>query len=195
MRRLLAVLILGGALAGCGVPTDSVPRALPEDEVPAELLAIDPVTTTSSAPLGQTTRVRVFLIGGRGDAERLVPVERTIQAPATVERVLAQLTLGPNREEEARGLRSAILPGTVINSVLVESSLAIIDLAKGRGISVSGTDRILALAQMVYSATELRDVGGVRFTVDGTRAETPTGTGVLTSGPVGRAAYAAYAPT
>lgn len=195
-RRWRAGLLVGVAMvaAACGVPTDENPQALPADAVPAELLASDPVTTTSTVPLGQTTRLRVFLIGGQGDAERLVAVERTVQSPATVERVLAQLTVGPNREDEARGLRSAILPGTVINSVRVESNIAIIDLAKGRGISASGTDRILALAQMVYSATELREVGAVRFTVDGTRAETPTGTGVLTTGPVGRAAYAAYAP-
>ncbi|MGH8993261.1 MAG: GerMN domain-containing protein [Acidimicrobiia bacterium] len=193
-RLIPAVVGLVLALGGCGVPTDNTPRALPANEVPAELLATDPVTTSSTVPLGQTTRLRVFLIAGQGESERLVAVERTVQSPATVERVLAQLTLGPQRDEAAAGLRSAILPGTVINSVLVESGIAIIDLAKGRGISANGTDRILALAQMVYSATELREVGGVRFTVDGVRAETPNGTGVLTSGPVGRAAYATYAP-
>ncbi len=194
MRRLLAVSILLLALTGCGVPTDAAPRALPENEVPAGLLAIDPVTTTSTVPVGSTDRVRVFLVGGGAGTERLVPVERTVQAPATVERVLAVLTLGPKREEEDRGLRSALLPGTVINSVLVEANVAIVDLSKGRGISVSGTDRILALAQMVYSATDLREVNAVRFTLDGARAETPTGTGVLTTGPVGRASYATYAP-
>ena len=195
-RRRLAALVLAvvAVVAGCGVPTDDGPRALPAGEVPAELLGTDAVTTTSSVPLGQTARVRIFLVGGAGDTERLVSVERTVQAPATVERMLAQLTLGPNREELSAGLRSALLPGTVINSVVIEANIAIIDLAEGRGISASGPDKILALAQMVYSATELREVGGVRFTVDGTRAETPTGTGVLTTGPVGRAAYAEYAP-
>jgi spore germination protein GerM len=144
-------------------------------------------------PLGSTARVRVYLVGGV-EAERLVPVERTVQAPADVERVLAQLALGPNREEEGRGLRSAILPGTVINSVLVESNIAIVDLPKGRSIARQGTDFILALAQMVYTATELSGVGGVRFTLDGERANVPNGTGVETAGPIGRVSYAAYAP-
>lgn len=190
---LLAVLVLALALVGCGVPTDGSPRALPDDLVPAELVAANPVTTTSSVPLGSTARVRVFFLGGAG-TERLVPVDRTVQAPADLERVLAQLTLGPNRDEVGRGLRSAILPGTVINSVLVESNIAIVDLAKGHSISRDGTDFILALAQMVYTATELAGVGGVRFTLDGQRANVPNATGVETAGAVGRGSYAAYAP-
>jgi spore germination protein GerM len=198
MRRrpppaLFVTLALALALVGCGVPTDDSPRALPDDIVPAELVAANPVTTTTSVPLGSTARVRVFFVGGV-DTERLVPVDRTVQAPADVERVLAQLALGPNREETSRGLRSAILPGTVINSVLVESNIAIVDLAKGHSVSRPGTDFILALAQMVYTATELPGVGGVRFTLDGQRANVPNATGVETAGAVGRGSYAAYAP-
>jgi spore germination protein GerM len=196
MIRRLSVLSLGlslvGALAGCGVPTDSVPRALPAGEVPADLVAVDPVTTTSTVPVGTSTRVRIYLVGGGGTAERLVPVERSVQAPATVERVLSALVSGPNREEAGRGLRSAILPGTIVNSALVESNIAIVDLVKS-AIAVNA-DLILALAQMVYSATELPGVGGVRFTLDGERAEVPTGSGIQSETPVGRASYAAYAP-
>lgn len=193
-RRLLLLIGLSmvGALAGCGVPTDSVPRALPAGEVPADLVAVDPVTTTSTVPVGTSTRVRIYLVGGGGAAERLVPVERSVQSPATVERVLSALVSGPNREEAGRGLRSAILPGTIVNSALVESNIAIVDLVKS-AIAVNA-DLILALAQMVYSATELPGVGGVRFTLDGERAEVPTGSGIQSETPVGRASYAAYAP-
>ena len=189
-------LVLGLALGGtaCGVPTDDGPQALPAGAVPPDLLAANPVTTSTTVPLGSTARVRVFLVGGVEPNPRLVAVDRVVQAPANVERVLAQLALGPQREEESRGLRSAILPGTIINSVLVESNIAIVDLDKGHSISRAGTDFILALAQMVYTATELPGVGGVRFTVDGDRANVPNGTGVETAGPVARASYAAYAP-
>lgn len=194
---LLAGLALAGALAGCGVTTDSAPRALNLDEVPADLLASDPVTTTSSVPVGTSARVRIYLVGrggGGGDgAERLVPVERSVQAPATVERVLSSLISGPNREEANRGLRSAILPGTIVNSVRVESNIAIVDLVESP-IARDHIDLILALAQMVYSATELQGVGGVRITLDGERASVPTGSGIQTTAPLGRAFYAAYAP-
>jgi spore germination protein GerM len=197
MIRRASALWLGlcmvGALAGCGVPADSAPRALPADEVPAELLAIDPITTTSTVPVGTSSRVRIYLIGGDGPAERLVAVERPVQSPPTVERVIAALISGPNREESGRGLRSAILPGTIVNSVLVESNIAIVDLVKS-AIAVNNIDLIVAIAQMVYSATELQGVGGVRFTLDGVRAKVPTASGIESTGPVGRAAYATYAP-
>lgn len=193
-RRLAGLALLLVAGAGCGVPTDGEPVALPEAVVPSDLLTNNPVTTTTTVPAGSTTRVRVFLISGGVGAERLVPVDRVVQAPTTVERVMAQLTLDPTRDEKARGLRNAVLPGTVINSVLIESGIAIVDLAEGP-ISVGGVDeQILALAQMVYSATELREIGAVRFTVEGVRAGIPDASGVQSTAPVGRAAYATYAP-
>jgi hypothetical protein len=195
IRRELALLLglaLVGALAGCGVPSDSAPRALPLAEVPADLLAVDPVTTTTTVPVGTSTRVRIFLVGGGSPAERLVSVDRPVESPATVERVLSALLSGPNREESARGLRSAIRPGTIVNSARVESKIAIIDLVNSA--IANNADLILALAQMVYSATELPGVGGVRFTLDGKRAEVPTGSGIQSTTPVGRASYAAYAP-
>jgi spore germination protein GerM len=74
----------------------------------------------------------------------------------------------------------------------VESKIAIIDLVNSA--IANNADLILALAQMVYSATELPGVGGVRFTLDGKRAEVPTGSGIQSTTPVGRASYAAYAP-
>lgn len=196
MIRRLSVLLLGlslvGGLAGCGVPTDSAPRALPAGVVSADLLAVDPVTTTSTVPVGTSTRVRIYLVGGAGAAERLVPVERPVQSPATAERVLSALVSGPNREESARGLRSAIRPGTIVNSARVESNIAIVDLVNSA--VAASADLILALAQMVYSATELPGVNAVRFTLDGERAEVPTGNGIQSTAPVGRASYAAYAP-
>ncbi|MGH9040077.1 MAG: GerMN domain-containing protein [Acidimicrobiia bacterium] len=191
---LALALALALMLSGCGVPTDGQPVALGEGVVPPDLLGNDPVTTTTTVPAGSTARVRVYLLGGGVGAERLVPVDRVVQAPATVERVMSQLTLEPTREEKARGLRNAVLPGTVINSVLIESNIAIVDLAEGP-ISVGGVDeQILALAQMVYSATELREIGAVRFTVEGVRAGIPDASGVQSTAPVGRAAYATYAP-
>jgi spore germination protein GerM len=197
MSRRVFVLVLclsmAGALAGCGLPSDSAPRALPAGEVPAELLAIDPITSTSTVPVGTSTRVRIYLVGGGGASDRLVPVERSVQSPPTVERVLSALISGPDRVEAGRGLRSAILPGTIVNSVLVESNIAIVDLVKSP-IAANTTDIILAIAQMVYSATELQGVGGVRFTLDGERAKVPTGSGIQSEAPVGRAAYATYAP-
>jgi spore germination protein GerM len=195
IRRLtvgLVGLALAGTLSGCGVPTDAAPRALPAGAVSADLLASDPVTTSTTVPVGTSTRIRIYLVGGGGDTERLVASERPVQSPATVERALSALVSGPNREESARGLRSAIRPGTIVNSARVESNIAIVDLVNSA--IAANADLILALAQIVYSATELPGVNAVRFTIDGLRAEVPTGSGIQSTTPVGRAAYATYAP-
>jgi spore germination protein GerM len=195
IRRLtvgLVGLALAGTLSGCGVPTDAAPRALPAGAVSADLLASDSVTTSTTVPVGTSTRIRIYLVGGGGDTERLVASERPVQSPATVERALSALVSGPNREESARGLRSAIRPGTIVNSARVESNIAIVDLVNSA--IAANADLILALAQIVYSATELPGVNAVRFTIDGLRAEVPTGSGIQSTTPVGRAAYATYAP-
>jgi spore germination protein GerM len=195
IRRLTVGLVglgLAGTLSGCGVPTDAAPRALPAGAVSADLLASDPVTTSTTVPVGTSTRIRIYLVGGGGDTERLVPSERPVQSPATVERALSALVSGPNREESARGLRSAIRPGTIVNSARVESNIAIVDLVNSA--IAANADLILALAQIVYSATDLPGVNAVRFTIDGLRAEVPTGSGIQSTTPVGRAAYATYAP-
>jgi spore germination protein GerM len=55
-------------------------------------------------------------------------------------------------------------------------------------------EQILALAQLVYTATELGGVHGVQFTVDGRPAQVPTAQGTPKGGVVTREDFAAIAP-
>lgn len=195
-RRPLAarvVIVLGAVLllaTGCRAPTDKVPRALPTEDVPFDLLdAESSSTTVTTAPSGSTSAVSIFLIG----PERLVAVERTVEAPADVEKVLKVLTSGPTADELSRGLRTAISPATVINSAPVRAGIATIDLADG--FAAGGLpEQILGFAQMVFTATNLGGVVGVRFTLNGQTAEVSQGDGTQTQTAVGRAAYASFAP-
>jgi hypothetical protein len=58
-RRLLLGAVLAGVLVtGCGVPTDSAPRPIPDDRVPFGLLDQDPTTTTTVAPRSSSTQPR-----------------------------------------------------------------------------------------------------------------------------------------
>lgn len=191
MRRAVA-FALGALLvsAACGVRTDVRPRALPADEVPFGLLASDPTSTTSTVPAGSSSRVIIFLVAG----DNLVKAERVVAAPASVEKVLKALVSGPLDAERTRGLTTAINPATMVLGAFVESEIATIDLSRDFAIGSTTQQAIVALAQIVYTATELANVTGVRFTLDGSPAQVPTGDGTTTSAPVGRATYASYAP-
>lgn len=188
-RGLLLAAVLNALLAAaCGAPTDDAPRALPANDVPFGLLAPDPASTTTVHPAA-SSEVTIYLAG----PERLVPVERRVPAPASVEKVVRALLTGPTDAEARRGLRSAINPGTTVLSAPVEAGIATIDLSGDFAVG-AGPEQIVALAQVVYTATELGGVVGVRFTLGGRPAEVPDGDGTLSQTPLGRAAYASFAP-
>jgi len=190
LRTLSLLVVVALAPAGCGTPTDGSPRALPVDDVPFGLLEADPVTTTSTtASTGSTSTVTLYLVG----PTRLVAVERTVAAPADVEKVLGALVSGPTEAETSRGLRTAISPATLVLAAPVEAGIATIDLAGGFTVGEL-PEQIVGFAQLVYTATSLGGVVGVRFTLNGVRALVPQGDGTTTQAPVGRAAYASFAP-
>jgi spore germination protein GerM len=66
--------------------------------------------------------------------------------------------------------------------------LATIDLSR-QLLDVTGRQQILALAQVVYTATAYPNVDRVLFQFDGASREVPNGDGTLTSTPLGRLSY------
>jgi spore germination protein GerM len=57
----------------------------------------------------------------------------------------------------------------------------------------STSEQLLRIAQIVFTATRVPGVTGVRFTLNGTPIQAPTPTG-STSDPVGQAQYPEFAP-
>jgi len=56
--RFVALVALGLGIAGCGVPTQNVAHATPDDQVPSGLLSPTPPTTTTLPPTTATTGQR-----------------------------------------------------------------------------------------------------------------------------------------
>lgn len=54
----------------------------------------------------------------------------------------------------------------------------------------NGAEQLLAVAQLVLTATEFAGVTGVQIMVAGRSAQAPTSRGALATGPVGRAGFA-----
>ena len=187
-RALVAVAAIGAIGAACGVPQDEKPRALSEDGVPFGLLS--PATTQTTAPVVQpAASAVVYLV--RGD--RLIAVQRQVRAPVSSGRLLTALLEGPTEAEAEAGFRTAISSEARVRDVTASAGVVTIELSD-QFVEVAGQDQIIALAQIVFTATETDHAGAVRFRLAGEAVEVPRGDGTLTSAPLTRADYAALAP-
>ncbi|WP_104523429.1 GerMN domain-containing protein [Blastococcus atacamensis] len=175
-----ALLALSAAVTGgCGVPAQDRPETVPTAAGPA----FEPSTGTSSSGPGLT----VYFVRGA----ELAPTERRTPAP-TAGVALDLLLEGPTRIEAADGVRTALAPEVVGAEEDSPDGTATVSLARGFT-GLTGGNQLLAVAQVVWTLTELPSVTDVRFTVEGSPIEVPTDSG-LTARPVDREDYASVAP-
>lgn len=184
--RALRVALTGAAvaaLAGCGVVPDRGPQALPTGDVPFGLLQATPAPSASSEPAEAT--VRVFFLRG----QRLVAVRRTAPYPGRPDQAVRALLDGVSSEQSDAGLRSAIPDGTSLLAFDLQDEVATLDLSS-QFASIRSGEQVLAVAQLVYTATSSARVRQVKLAVAGRPVEVPRPDGSLTGAPVGRSDYA-----
>lgn len=192
IRRLLLVVLavaVGVAAGACGVPPDPAPRTLAADDIPYGLLEeAPPPTVAPTVPSVPTAPVFVYFVKG----ERMFPVVRQVNADPSVAKALTALLFGPQENEAADGVRSAISPTAAIQARAIDPATYLVDLSSefAQG---SVSEQVLGLAQVVWTATAITGVTGVRFTLNGAPIQVPTPTG-STGEPVGREAFAEVAP-
>lgn len=186
---LLAWAVAAAAAGGCGVRADSEARRLPTGEVPYELLQVAPVTTTSTPPGAPIVAVAVYFV----DGDRLRAVTRNVTQPATVGKAIEALLDGVREDEAVAGLRTSINPRTQLLVARTEEGVARVNLSAA---FAQGPvhQQIPSLAQVVFTATAIPGVTGVRFNLEGEPVEVPTPDGRTVVGPLGRDAFAALAP-
>jgi hypothetical protein len=175
------------ALSACGVGAQSAPHPIDRADVPFGLVErAEAPATPSPAPYSFT----IFLVAG----DRLQAATRGSQSPPTPGAQLRRLLQGPTPTEADAGLRTLLTPDVAVDHVRVADGIATISLSGANAAQPPGSDRALAVAQLVYTATAIPGVERVRFEVDGEPAEIPRGDGTLTNRPVGRDDYALAAP-
>ena len=176
MFLLLALLFL----TACGLPgDDSVDRVAVSPGPPSP-------ERTGLAPDGRT--IAVWFVRG----SRLEAVSRSADEPGP-SGALALLLAGPTRAEVVDGLRTALSPVDLAVPPGADGT-GTVTIAVGRDFAdIGGGNQLLAVAQVVWTATQFRSVDLVCFTLDGVLVEVPTDTGLIDR-PVGRSDYPSVAP-
>lgn len=164
----------------CGIPEDRNPDVVPGGAIGP---ALGPIPgAAASAPAGEGVTV-FFVRNGQ-----LVPSGRAGRR-GDVNAALQSLLSGPSEQELTAGLRTAITGAADVRLLGVEGATAHVDLA-GPFVAIAGQEQILAVAQVVLTATFVAGVTEVRFTLAGQPVDVPRGDGTLSPGPLTTLDYA-----
>jgi spore germination protein GerM len=184
-------LLVIGVTAACGIPSNGTPTAIAKADVPFHLLNPAPSTTTPHVVEPVPTQLeRIYLVSGG----QVVPVQRRVRTPVTLTEVLATLLDGPTALESRFGLQSFLSGSSTKVTADVTKGIATVDFFSANPLQVVGPDQTVAIAQVVFTATDQPGVTGVRFQIDGKPIEVPTANGAEVPGPVTRADYQPQAP-
>jgi uncharacterized Zn-binding protein involved in type VI secretion len=177
--------------AGCGIPTGGAPVGIAKSDVPPHLInPVTPTTVNSPIPTGAAVPEPIYLVG---PSQHVIAVSRDVQFPASLGEIMETLLAGPTTVESRFGLQSFLTGSKTDVSVTVVTGIATVDFATNP-VQVVGPDQTLAIAQVVYTATQQSGVSGVLFQIAGKPIEVPTSSGVQVPGPVDRSSYIPQAP-
>ena len=189
------------AASGCGLPTDENAQAIDPEELPETLRPGFTASTTTTVLAPLTESRSVYLLTNPQDIERtiVVQVERQVDRNATLADVLATLFgEATSAEESDAGYFNTlelfeILSATVIDGV---ATVDIVHLSpEGEDQTPSADELRFAAAQMVFTASQMERVDGVRILLDGEEVSVPTSDADAEPGAVLRtSAYEQFQP-
>jgi Sporulation and spore germination len=178
LLALLALLALLSLLvAGCGVPSQDRPVVIDPTNVPNSLLATArPEPDSTPTPSLEAKPVTYFV-----EAGMLVGVERDLPHASLrprLESAIAALLLGPTGTEQSAGLGTAIPNNLLLNVGEIHDGEVIIELT-GEPRNSPTEENVLAVAQIVLTATAQPEIDRVRLTRDGEPVDAPLIGGTL----------------
>lgn len=181
---LAAVLVM----AGCGVPAEVAPSPIDPSSVPFGLSDAAPSSETASpSPTTAVNAPTVYLVNATRPTTYLVPRSRSGELPAdtvgALQLVLLDLAQGPNSDDRALGLTSAVPPGAVLTVAQLSNGTATIDLS-GDFANPPVAEQPQFAGQIVLSATSVPGVDQVLLTSNGQQLQLPVADGSITGLPL-----------
>jgi len=175
-----AVLCCG--LAGCAIPTQGSPQAIPASKVPHSLLDPHLPTTTTTLPNPSSlVPVKVFFLNA---ANQFQSEGRVVQLPAALESILTSLMAGPSQVEATNGVTTAIPDNVAVLSATTQGNVVTVNMNSAFD-QIAGDNTELAVGQIVATVAAANGNGtGVMFEIDGQHTNVPIANGSQVSGPV-----------
>lgn len=171
MRRPISlVLVLVTALTACGLSPDAVPRDLPDEE--------NNVIIAQPAPGDDAEGQERIYLGAPSDDRLLRSVPRQASTP---EELIRTLIAGPNEDELSQQFTTFVPRDLAVNRVVSQGPILFLDLGP-QLTELQGQPLTRALAQIVYTSTEIDGVERVQIRVDGQSVSLPRAVGANTSG-------------
>lgn len=152
LQGIVALTTLVALSASCGFPTQDSPVAVDEGDAP--------LTTAPGTATTRNEDVIVWFV----ENDRLHQSTRSVAAPVTASSAVAATAAGVSASESAASLRTAIPDPSMVIGATASGGTAIVELAP-EFLDIPAGDQVLALAQVVYTLTDLRGVGRVRFQI------------------------------
>jgi len=169
--RFAPITVVAMALVtGCGIRPDAAPRDIPIED---RSLPASPISAAGAS-------------GGDARIYLLTPTEprqvRSVtRSTGTRDDLLAALVAGPTDGELSLPLSSALPAELEVLSTRLVGSVLYVDLSSAIA-ELSGSGLTLAVAQIVFTATDIAGVDAVQLTVDGQRFPWPRPDGATTTG-------------
>lgn len=173
-RVAVALAAVGASVSGCAIQADSAPRNIPDDH-PARVV-LDP-TGDGGEAIGEG---RIYLLAPEGSDQPMRTVLRDSELP---EQLIQTLVDGPNTEELGDGLTSELPPTLEVLDVRFDGGVLSIDLTEDIN-ELQGSRLVLAVAQIVFTASDIPGAESVVIRVEGESQAWPDGDGDLQSNPL-----------
>ncbi len=129
-----------------------------------------------------SVKVYFLVMDSKTEKIRLRSSKRIVSDKDLVKNSLSQLIKGLSNREKKIGLLSAVSSKIKVRSVLVKGTIAIIDFNGAIEIGATGSILMKRIQQIVYTATQFKEISGIKIKINGSNRKTLGADGLSIAG-------------